>query len=118
MIRTLSLLVCCFFLSSCAAVGIIYTNNKTARTYRAATPNEVKAETNDKLATGNACTEGVLGLVSWGSSGYDSAVENALLGAANSAVLYDVKSDTEIFSILGIYNKLCTRVTGKVGMLK
>ena len=45
--------------------------------------------------------------------GYAGAVQDALKEDP-SAILYDVKSDAKILSILGIYTKTCTVVTGKI----
>jgi len=97
-------------------VGLIYTGIHAARAYRAATPQEVVTSKNDPEVSGMACNHGVLALVAWGDGGYAEAVDKALRKEDDSKVLYDVKADTEAMSVLGlVYNKMCTKVTGKVG---
>jgi hypothetical protein len=50
--------------------------------------------------------------VAWGDGGYAAAVKNALAG--RDAILYDVKCDIKVNSVLlGLYTKVCTKVTGK-----
>lgn len=110
----------CLSLSACstAPVGILYTDINNSRSYRAATPAEVQTSNNDEAASGLSCNQGVLGLVAWGEGGYSEAVQHALKGQSSDKVLYDVKSDVETLNILGfVYQKLCTRVTGKIGTI-
>ncbi len=92
--------------------GLIYTNIRVPRAYRSATPNEVKAQDTDPMVTGRACYQSVLFLFSWGDSGYAQAAKDALKDKPN-AMLYDVKADMQLRSILGLYARSCTIVTGK-----
>jgi hypothetical protein len=111
-------LPCLLLGTACATqpVGLIYTNVTNARSYRAATPTEVKSTPQDAGAEGKSCAQGVLGLVAWGDGGYGAAVNAAMAKQSTDKVIYDVKADVESFQILGfLYQELCTRVTGKVG---
>ena len=101
-------------LSGC---GILYTNVRIPRSYRSATPADVRADPSDKTASAEACGYSVLFLFSWGDAGYAAATEKAL-GGRTDAILYDVKADTRAKSILGLYNCFCTVVTGKIGQPK
>ncbi len=109
-----ALLSSIFGLGGC---GIIYTNVKVPRAYRSSTPNEVRAEISDKTVSGQSCNRSLLFLVAWGDASYAAAAQNALASNADS-VLYDVKSDMEAFSVLGLYTRTCTILTGKVGRIK
>jgi len=96
---------------------LVYTNVHTPHAYRAATPSEVRTTTTDRTATGRSCARSVLFLVAWGDAGYTAAVKNALEGNPD-AILYDVKTDIQATSaLLGVYTRVCTVVTGKVGRL-
>ena len=98
-------------LSGC---GLIYTDIRVPRSYRSATPGEIKTQKTDRVVTGEACNYSVLFMVAWGNGGYAGATRKALEGEAD-AILYDVKADTRAKSILGgIYTKICTSVTGKI----
>ena len=115
MLKLLFLVILLFSLSSCA-VGILYTGVHAPRAYRASTPIEVVASKSDIEVMGKACWKSVLGLVAWGDGGYAEAVENALLGKAKDATLYDVKSDVDVTLVMGgAFYKQCTIVSGKVG---
>lgn len=96
--------------------GLLYTNVRVPRSYRSATPIEVKADSSDALATGSACNQSVLYLVAWGEGGYASAVKAALASSSTpDGVLYDVRADQKVTSILlGLYTKTCTVVSGRV----
>jgi hypothetical protein len=112
--KPLWLLLAAIFFSGC---GLLYTNVHGPRSYRSAAPSEVKTSPTDETATGSACNQSVLFLVAWGNGGYAKAVENALGGRAD-AILYDVKADVKVNSVLlGLYTKVCTKVTGKVAKL-
>lgn len=94
--------------------GCLYTNIRSPRAYRSATPSEVKAQPGDETVTGQACNRYVLYLVAWGKGGYQGAVKDAL-GGRTDVLLYDVKTDIKVKSILfGLYAKVCTSVMGKV----
>ena len=111
--RAIPLILAAAVLSGC---GILYTNIHSARSYRSATPAEVKASPTDETVSGMGCNQSVLYLVAWGDGGYAAAVKNALGG--RDAILYDVKCDIKVNSVLlGIYTKVCTKVTGKVAKL-
>ncbi len=108
--RTLFLALLASLTSAC---GILYTDVRGPRAYRSSTPSEVKAAPTDEIVTGQSCAQSVLFLVAWGDAGYAAACRDAL-GAHQDSVLYDVKSDAQVTSVLlGIYTKACTRVTGK-----
>ncbi len=113
MSRLLPLLLAAAVLSGC---GMLYTNIHAPRSYRSATPSEVKASPSDETVSGMACYRSVLFLVSWGDAGYGAAVKSALGG--RDAILYDVKADMKVNSVLlGIYSKVCTKVTGRAAKL-
>jgi hypothetical protein len=108
--RILFSLLAALTLSGC---GLIYTNIKVPRTYRSATAGEVKTQKTDRIVSGEACNYSALFLVAWGNGGYAAATQKALEGEPDS-LLYDVKADVRAFSILGLYTKVCTIVTGKI----
>ena len=111
-LRTLTALVMFPLLFSCA-----FAQFKSPRSYRAATPAEVKTTKSDAVVHGESCFQQVLFLVACGEGGYAGATSDALKGQAEGSELYDVKSDTDLFNVLGVYSKLCTRVTGKLGKI-
>lgn len=94
------------------ASGCIYTNVTTPLAYRAATLQEAKAE-GAAEAEGIACDQAVLYLVAWGDAGYAAAVADAR-AKSGASQLADVRADTTFFNVLGVYQKACTRVTGRV----
>jgi hypothetical protein len=94
------------------ASGCIYTNVTTPLAYRAATLQEAKAE-GAAEAEGLACDQLVLFLVAWGDGGYAAAVADAK-AKSGASQLADVRADTTFFNVLGVYQKACTRVTGRV----
>ncbi len=97
--------------------GILYTGIEEPYSYRSASPIDVKAAAADPIATGQACNQSLLFLVSWGNGGYIDAVNNALKGDTKD-VLYDVKADVKVQAyVLGLYARTCTVVTGKIGRL-
>lgn len=98
-----------FLFSGC---GILYTNVRVPRAYRSATPSDVKSSPSDPVVSGEACTTSVLFLVAWGNAGYAAAADKALKDHPG-AVLYDVRADMRAQSILGLYTRTCTIVTGK-----
>lgn len=111
--RSLALAVLATALGGC---GLIYTNVHGPRSWRAATPNEVKTTPNDEVVTGEACSQSLLYLVAWGDFGYQKASEDALKG--KEGVLYDVKTDMKVTSVLlGLYTETCTHLTARVGKL-
>jgi hypothetical protein len=95
--------------------GCLYTNIHTPRAYRSATPADVKARIVDDRVEGKACYRTALFMVSWGDGSYRKAVRNALAGRQDH-ILYDVRSDVQISSVLiGLYTRICTVVSGRVG---
>jgi hypothetical protein len=113
-LRALALVGAAVWLGGC---GILYTNIRTPRAYRSATPVDVKATPSDAVANGRACARSLLFLVAWGDTGYAAATEDALRDHPD-AVLYDVRSDMQVHSYaLGAYTEVCTLITGRVGRL-
>lgn len=118
--RLLSGLIAAGLLNGCAALGsippgLLYTNTRSPRAYRSATPNDVSPRETDPVVTGRSCNRSLFYLVSWGDNGYARAVKNALKDDAN-AVLYDVRIDSRMRSfVLGLYMDSCTILTGKRG---
>jgi hypothetical protein len=97
-----------------AGAGCLYSNIRTPRAYRSATPADVTARPTDPTVSGQGCYKTVLYLVSWGDAGYAEAARRAAGGDA-TAVLYDVKADTRVTSILlGAYTEICTILTGRL----
>lgn len=110
---TARLLAAALAAASLSACGIIYTNIHGPRSYRSASPAEVKAAPDDPAVKGGACNYSVLYLVAWGNGGYAAAVKDALKDHPER-ILYDVKTDMKVKSILvGLYTKVCTKVTGR-----
>ncbi len=102
---------------SLSGCGIVYTNVRVPRAYRTATPAEVKVDTGDKTVSGKSCNHSALFLVAWGDASYAAAARNALKDESDG-ILYDVKSDLQAFSVLSLYTRTCTILTGKVGRVK
>ena len=95
--------------------GCLYADVRWPRSYRSASPSDVKAAASDPVATGTSCNHAALYLVAWGNAGYAAAVKDALKDAPD-AVLYDVKSDVKMKSyVFGLYSRSCTVVTGRIG---
>jgi hypothetical protein len=92
--------------------GCIYANVATPLAYRAPTLQEAKAE-GAAEAEGVACDHALLYLVAWGDAGYAAAVADAK-SKSGAAQLADVRADTTFLNVLGVYQKACTRVTGKI----
>ena len=109
-LKIAGLLLAASLISGC---GLLYTNVRVPRSYRSATPADVKSSPTDPMVSGEACNQSVLFLFAWGNGGYGGAVKDALTSHPDG-ILYDVKSDSSLFSLLGLYTRLCTQVTGKV----
>lgn len=106
---------CVLSIISLTLSGCLYTDVTRPRSYRSATPADVKASASDAVVSGRACTRAVLFLVAWGDSGYAAAARAALMDHPDG-LLYDMKSDLKVNSyLLGIYSQSCTIVTGRVG---
>ncbi len=93
-----------------APVGALFTSETTAHSYYS--PTQPLSGTGPD-AHGESCAMSILGLVAFGDSGYDAAYKAAVASSGASS-LYDVRVDTKIFSILGIYTTYCTELTGRV----
>lgn len=94
--------------------GCLYANVRVPRAYRSATPAEVGSATADPVVAGQACNQSVLYLVAWGDAGY-AAATRAALASAPEGVLYDVRVDQKVTSVLlGLYSKTCTVVSARV----
>ncbi|MHB1847086.1 MAG: TRL domain-containing protein, partial [Deltaproteobacteria bacterium] len=65
------------------------------------------------VAHGEACISSLFGLVTFGDGGYTSALNHALETSGASS-LYDVRVDSKLFNILGIYATNCTELEGRV----
>ena len=92
-------------------MGLIYTDATISRSW-------YSLQKSDNTAATEAHGEGagvvnILSLVAIGNGGFDAAYKAALASSgANS--LWDVRADTHLTNILGIYGTQCTQVTGKV----
>jgi hypothetical protein len=92
----------------------LYANVQMPLSYRSPTPADVGgASALGAEAHGEACNTMVLGAVAWGDGGYAAAVSNAK-EASGATMLADVKADSRLFNVLGVYQKACTVVTGRV----
>lgn len=109
-LRPLGLLLTVVTLSSC---GLLYTDIKTPRGYRTATPAEVKSAPDDPTVTGQSCNRSAGFLVAWGDASYAAAVADAL--GTRDGILYDVRADVKVDAyVFGLYTKVCTALSGKV----
>ena len=90
----------------------VYTNVNTPLAYRSPTPADVNGPLGNEV-TGEACSQVVLGMVAWGDGGYVAAVENAK-AKGGAVLLADVQSDRSVFNVLGVYQKFCTKVRGRI----
>ncbi len=117
-LRVLPILIgigCILLVSGC---GLLYTDVHVPRSYRSATPIDVKAKNTDQKVQGESCSRSLLFLVAWGNAGYAEAVRDALKGEPPGAILYDVQSDLKAqVYLIGLYTRTCTIVSGKVGYL-
>ncbi len=93
-------------------VGFLYTNVAVPYQWRAATPAEVTSLTTLGPVEGESCATNILGLAAYGDSGYEAAAQAAMKQRSGTTALYDVRVDSKVFSVLGIYGSYCTRVTG------
>lgn len=107
------LLLVPIFAAATSACGLLYTDVKTPRGYRSATPADVKAAPDDPTVSGQSCSQSLLWMVAWGDASYDAALKDAL--KARDGIMYDVRSDLKVQGYaLGLYTKECTILTGKV----
>lgn len=103
-----SVMLACWLVAS----GCIYMDVKTPLAYRAPTPADVGGPLGEDVS-GEACSHAVLYLVGWGDGGYSAAVENAK-AKHGAQLLADVRADVRLFNVLGVYQKRCTRVRGRL----
>jgi hypothetical protein len=92
--------------------GCIYANVRAPLSYRSPTPSDVTVPLGPAV-DGEACSHMVLYAVAWGDGGYSAAVEDAK-GTSGASLLADVQADHRLFNVLGVYQKSCTRVRGRV----
>ncbi len=103
-------------LTGCASispVGLIYTNTTLPQSWRSNTLEDVKQLQVIGPVQGESCATNILGLVATGDAGYNAAVTKALESSPGAVALYDVRTDGNLFSILGVYTKYCTIVSGQ-----
>lgn len=92
------------------AYGFIYNDVTTSRSWSSLQKND---NTPAAEAHGEACASSILSLVATGNAGFDAAYKAALASSgANS--LWDVRVDTKVTNILGVYGTVCTEITGKI----
>lgn len=99
----------------CAAIGpigTIFTSVTLPQSWRSATGQDIGNATVMGEADGEACASSILGLVALGEAGYDAALKQALKQKSGATTMYDVRADSRLFSILGIYSQYCTVVHG------
>lgn len=113
MLRSLMLILTLALSSGCAYVGppgFIYKGVRTPGQFHpGASTNPGGSE-----ITGEACTMGILGLISIGDASLDSALRNA---GAEGKTLKNVTVDhREMTILMFLYQNYCTRVTAQVVM--
>lgn len=106
--RSFGAALCALFLSGC-----IFANVERPLSYRSPTPSDVPGAALGGEVDGEACSHVVLWLVAFGDSGYRAAMNDALENARGATTLADVKSDSNVFNVLGVYQRICTRVRGR-----
>ena len=99
---------------SLALSGCLYANVREPLSYRSPTPADV-ASVGDEVH-GEACNHVILWLLAFGDGGYDAAVADAR-ASAHAPLLADVKADTELLNVIGVYQRQCTTVAGRVASL-
>jgi hypothetical protein len=104
------------FTTGCTAVlgpvGLIFTSVKVPQSWNSNTAMDVGNATVMGEVEGEACASNILGLIALGDAGYDDALKAALKQKAGANSVYDARTDSRIFSILGIYSQYCTVVHG------
>ncbi len=99
-------------LSCLSYVGCIYANVHTPLSYRSPTPADVGGKLGAEVE-GKSCNHLVLWMVAWGDAGYAAAVEDAMR-ASGATLLADVRADSNLYNVLGVYQRNCTRVRARV----
>lgn len=108
-----SLVIASLLAVSClSGAGCIYANVHTPLSYRSPTPSDVGGKLGEEVE-GKSCNHLVLWMVAWGDAGYAAAVENAK-AASGATLLADVRADSNLFNVLGVYQRNCTRVRARV----
>lgn len=102
--------------SGCAVilgpVGAIFTSVKVPQSWNSNTASDVGSASVLGEVEGEACASNILGLIALGEAGYDDALKAALKQKAGASSLYDVRVDSRLFNVLGIYSQFCTVVHG------
>lgn len=98
--------------------GCLYANVTSPLAWRASTPGEIRQAgaspmEGEKEVTGESCIQVFLWLFAVGDAGYNAAIEDALSQSPGATTLYDSKTDSSSFSILGLYQKHCSHVQGR-----
>lgn len=93
------------------STGCIYANVNTPLSYRSPTPSDVGGQLGQEVE-GESCNHVVLWLVAWGDAGYSAAIDKAQ-EASGAQLIADVKADSNLFNVLGVYQRNCTRVRGR-----
>jgi hypothetical protein len=103
-----------FAFTGCAAVGApvgaLFTSETIPHSYFSPTQ---PLSGSGPDAHGESCSMSILGLAAFGDGGYDSAYKAAVTSSGATS-LYDIRVDTKVFSILGLYTTFCTELTGRV----
>lgn len=114
--KKLLLVAAVMSLTGCTAVigpvGLIFTSVKVPQSWNSNTAADVGSATVLGEVEGEACASNILGLIALGEAGYDDALKAALKQKAGATTVYDARTDSRIFSILGIYSQFCTVVHG------
>jgi hypothetical protein len=103
-------------LTLCAPLlaGCLYTNIEQPLSYRSPTPIDVApAPLGPDSADGEACNHIILFLVAFGDGGYRAAVDDAVQ-KSGAKMLADVKADNSFMNVVGVYQRSCTRVRGRI----
>jgi hypothetical protein len=97
-----------------STAACIYADINTPLAYRSPTLSDVgpNAKIGERVF-GEACNHMVLGLVAWGDGGYHAAMEQAR-SSVLAETLVDVTADSHGFNVLGVYQRGCTKVSGRV----
>ncbi len=93
--------------------GCLFANYDVPLSFRTETRYDVGSVPPLGDSKGEACAFQILGLLAFGNGGFDAAYQNALT-KSGATELFDVRTDTRLFNVLGIYSESCTNVTGKV----
>jgi hypothetical protein len=105
--------------------GVIYYDSSGPLSFPSMTPKDVpKGVTTIREVKGRACQRGLaiptavsfnsthIGIY-FGNGGYGKALAQIKRRNPRVIGLYDVRTDVETFSILGVYQSLCTEVTAR-----